>query len=62
MEEQKQIKIYVRTFKFSDGSMHSVETEDGAKMTQDYRPRWAREHFKKEKIIETIDSVKYERI
>ncbi len=62
MTKKKQsIKIYIRTFKFDDGTKESVESANlkdmmGAK----YRGQWARKEFKKKKIKESIDSVRWE--
>lgn len=53
-------KIYIRTFIFSDGTKESVEDDGKKMMGPTYRGAWARKKFNKEKIKETIDSVRFE--
>lgn len=57
---KQKTKIYIRTFSFADGTKESVETADGKKMTKEYTGKWARKKFKKDKITETKDTVRYE--
>lgn len=60
MEDQEKKKIYIRTFKFSDGTEKSVEGT-GEEITT-YTGKWARAKFNKEKIKETKDTVRYEEL
>ena len=53
-------KIYIRTFKFSDGTEETIEADGKDMMGPKYRGDWARKKFKKKKITESIDSVRYE--
>ena len=59
MKKEKK-KIYIRTFIFPDGKKESIEASGKDMMGPKYRGKWARKKFKKEKIKEIIDSVRYE--
>lgn len=49
-------KIYIRIFKFSDGTTEKVEGTGG--QIVNYTGKWARAKFKKDKILEIKDEVK----
>ena len=53
-------KIYIRTFTFSDGTKETVEGSGKDMMGPRYRGKWARKKYKKDKIKETKDSVRFE--
>ena len=53
-------KIYIRTFIFPDGTTETVEGSGKDMMGPRYRGKWVRKKFKKEKIKESKDSVRYE--
>jgi len=57
---KKKTKIYIRTFKFDDGTEESVEGKSEDFMGPRYRSTWAREKFNKKKIVESKDSIRWE--
>lgn len=61
MPKKEKTKVYIRTFIFDDGSKESVESTNPADMMGPaYRGSWARKNFKKKKIKEVKDSVRWE--
>ena len=59
-KKKEQIKIYIRTFYFSDGSVESVEGDSKKIMT--FTGKWARAKFGKIAINEIKDTVRFEHV